>query len=102
MMADNGGEVETPPDSWQLYPFFDSSDKKRLKRTCNDITRETITARESFGFPSDAIAIGGNGSGDHLVLFPSTNPSQLQDTVYWWDHEMGNIIKVANDFSELV
>jgi len=51
MMEKNGGEVETPPDAWRLYPFLDTSDKKRLKRTCNDIVRETTNAKGWIGFP---------------------------------------------------
>ena len=101
MMKDNGGEVESPPDAWQLYPFMDSSDKKRLKRTCNDITRETASAKQWYSFPPDAIAIGANGGGDHLVLIPSDDPAVLQDAVFWWDHETGEIHKVADDFREL-
>jgi hypothetical protein len=41
MQTDNGGLVVTLPDAWTLYPFFDTSDKKRLKRTSNDLVRET-------------------------------------------------------------
>ena len=36
MLKDNGGEVEAGPPGadwcWQLFPFLDTSDKKRLKR----------------------------------------------------------------------
>jgi hypothetical protein len=102
MMRDNGGEVETGDDPWQLYPFLDNSDRKRLARTCNDIVRETQNARGLDTFPADAIAIGANGSGDQLVLFKnSENESALSSIVYWWDHETGRTYKVAKDFSEL-
>lgn len=46
MVKENGGEVVTPLDVWQLHPFLDSSDRKRLARTCNDIARETAQAKE--------------------------------------------------------
>jgi len=101
MMADNGGEVATPPDAWQLYPFFDTSDKKRLKRTCNDIVRETASAKEWHGFPSDAVAIGANGSGDQLVFLATEGQAVLGNKVYWWDHETGRVQKVADDFGKL-
>ena len=101
MMQDNGGDVETPPDSWQLYPFFDTSDKKRLKRTCNDIVRETSNAREWDNFPQDGVAIGSNGGGDQLVFLASDDPGVLQDAVFWWDHETGAVHKVAGDFREV-
>ncbi|WHT39551.1 hypothetical protein QNH98_02285 [Myroides sp. mNGS23_01] len=32
MMQENGGELATKEDDWQLYPFFDRSDKKRISR----------------------------------------------------------------------
>ncbi len=68
MLADNGGEqfVQLVGDTFQLFPFFDDSDKKRLKRTCNDIVRETGKARECAGFPPNAVAIGADGGGNYL------------------------------------
>jgi hypothetical protein len=44
MERSNGGAVavsEDADDFWELFPIFDDSDKKRLKRTCNDVVRET-------------------------------------------------------------
>jgi hypothetical protein len=101
MCQDNGGEVPTGTDSWRLYPIFDDSDKKRLKRTCNDIIRETTVAREWPAFPPGAIAIGYNGGGDKLVLLAAPTAERFGDEVYWWDHETGELIKVADDFDEL-
>jgi hypothetical protein len=102
MIAENGGEVETPPDAWILYPFYDTSDRKRIARTCNDIVRETESARGWTGFPPDAVAIGSNGGGDQLIMLRSfSNPEVLDQRVFWWDHETGDVHPVANDFSEL-
>lgn len=101
MMADNGGAVETSSDVWELYPFFDTSDKKRLKRTCNDILRETASSKEWNGFPANAVAIGANGCGDRLVLLLNEDGSTLRNEVFWWDHEIGDLEKVADDFAEL-
>ena len=102
MMIDNGGTVETPPDAWRLYPFWDKSDKKRLKRTCNDIIRETGEAGKWEMFPTNAIAIGENGCGDRLVFLRSPeNPSELKPDVYWWDHETGRVHHIVEDFSHL-
>ena len=102
MMKLNGGEVQTPPDAWVLYPIFDTSDKKRLKRTCNDVVRETQSAREWTGFPDDAVAIGSNGCGDQLVLLRDNNsPDVLGDEVFWWDHETGALNLVAPRFADL-
>lgn len=102
MQIENGGEIQTPPDSWLLYPFFDKSNKKRLKRTANDICRETKQAMEWEGFPQNAICIGSNGCGDQLVFVESeSQKGLLGNEVFWWDHETANISKIANDFSEL-
>jgi hypothetical protein len=102
MMRENGGEVETGDDAWQLYPFLDNSDKKRLARTCNDIFRETLNARSWGGFPANAIAIGTNGAGDQLIFVKSSdNESELSPIVYWWDHETGRTYELAADFSKL-
>lgn len=103
MVRSNGGDVRTSVDSWwQLHPFQDSSDRKRLARTCNDIVRETQVARNRPGFPPSAVAIGENGGGDVLILLPQPDkPDLLAHEVYWWDHETDEIRKVANDFSEL-
>ena len=102
MMASNGGEVETPPDAWELYPFWDKSNKKRLSRTCNDIIIETDSSRKWVGFPKTAIAIGANGGGDKLIFLQNeNNPNELAPQIYWWDHETGSVHIVANDFSEL-
>lgn len=102
MQAENGGEVETSPDAWRLYPFFDTSDKKRLKRTSNDIVRETQSARKWESFPPDAVAIGANGGGDQLVFLRSSQSGNLGPAVYWWDHETGTVHELAVDFSQLM
>jgi hypothetical protein len=103
MVKQNGGSVSTAYDTWGLHPFLDASDRKRLSRTCNDISRETSAAREWPGFPSNAIVIGSNGGGDILILLPQDdNPSVLSHEVFWWDHETGEVQVVADDFSELV
>jgi SMI1 / KNR4 family (SUKH-1) len=68
MCRDNGGVVDASAESWFLYPIFDDSDRTRLKRTCNDIIRETESAREWRDFPPNAVAIANNGGGDQLVF----------------------------------
>ena len=59
----NGGEVPVGTDVFNLFPILDSSDRKRLTRTCNDIVRETASAQEWPDFPPGALAIGDNGTG---------------------------------------
>ncbi len=103
MSTMNGGSVRTHFDHFQLFPFLNGSDRQRLQRTCGSIDRETTSARKGwYGFPSDAVAIGENGGGDLLVLIPMPDhPDTLEHTVYWWDHETGEIEAVADDFSDL-
>jgi hypothetical protein len=101
MVKNNGGEIAIGSDCWQLFPFFDSSDRTRLKRTCNDIVHETKEARDWSRFPENAIAIGANGGGDRLVLLPSADEPSVLGPVYWWDHEAGELVFVADDFGDL-
>ncbi|MGF1688871.1 SMI1/KNR4 family protein [Photobacterium japonica] len=99
MQKSNGGAVEVADDVWEQYPIFDSSDRKRISRTCNHIIAETKSC-EGFGnFPNNALAIAGNGSGDQLVLIKQSN--YYTGSVYIWSSETGELDKVANDFNEL-
>ena len=102
MIQENGGEFATEEDEWQLFPFFDKSDNKRISRTCNHIVLETKNAKEWTNFPVDGIAIASNGCGDNLILLPfENNPKQLQETIYLWLHETGEIIEIAESIDEL-
>ncbi|WP_286965046.1 SMI1/KNR4 family protein [Flavobacterium sp. UBA4854] len=102
MIKENGGEAETEYDYWNLYPFFDKSDKKRISRTCNHIILETKQAKEWSNFPLNAIAIAGNGSGNQLILIPSDNSEMLSEEIFFWNHETGEKEKVAESIQELI
>ena len=103
MIRHNGGTVECAGDAWELYPFLDSSDRKRLSRTCNDIVRETNMLRQWPTFPAAAVAIAGNGTADQLVFLPRPDrPNELGPAVFLWDHETGDLEKVGDDPDELV
>jgi hypothetical protein len=96
MIKLNGGEIDTEEDLWQLHPFFDTSDKTRLKRTANDIVRETAAAKSWTGFPDGAVVIASGQCGDLAVLFPDESDQKaLKDVVYCWDHETGATIILA-------
>lgn len=102
MTQENGGELMTDDDDWQIIPFFDKSDKKRISRTCNHIILETKQARSWDNFPSNGIAIASNGCGDFLLLLPTKeNDKKLSDEIYIWFHETGEIEKVADTIEEL-
>ena len=100
MMAMNGGEVAVSTDSFHLHPFFDTSDKKRLKRTCNSIVHETKYARQHYRLPENIVVIGNNGGGDTLV-YRIADDGVLDTTVYWLDHETDELNHAADDFSDL-
>lgn len=102
MTIENGGELMTEDDDWQLFPFFDKSDNKRMSRTCNHIVLETKQARAWDNFPDNGIAIASNGSGDNLILLPLDNDNKkLREEIYLWQHETGDILEVAKTISEL-
>jgi hypothetical protein len=63
----NGGKVLTANEDWLLFPVPDTSSKKRLIRTFNDMIKETASARQWPHFPTDAIAVASNGCGDLLI-----------------------------------
>jgi hypothetical protein len=92
----NGGEIKIAGEIWHLIPFLDTSDRKKLARTCNDIVRETKGMRDWRGFPQDAFVVARNGGGDYLIVRPESDGStQLGETIYFWDHETGEHEPVA-------
>lgn len=95
----NGGEVQAEYDTWQLHPLEDRTDRKRLARSAAHVLRETEEARKWTNFPSDAIAIASNGTGDLLVLRRQDNI--FEDTVYLWSHESGQLVRIAGNIDEL-
>lgn len=94
----NGGEV----DEWQLYPVQDTSSRKRLSRTSNDITYETDEAREWDGFPAEGVALASNGSGDLIVAMPDAMGTSVEDRLYSWSHETGELTVVASSFESWI
>lgn len=100
MIKKNGGELITSKFEFQLYPFFDKSDRKRISRTCNHIGLETKNAREWNGFPKNGIAIGADGFGNQLILTHNGN-GILNDVLNFWNHETGRIEKIADSIVQL-
>jgi hypothetical protein len=99
MMAANGGEVASGLDDWYLYPIMDSTNRKRLARTCNDVVAESMRLAEWERFPRQALAIANNGDGDQLLFLRSDD--RFEPAVYCWSHESGGLTKVAEDFAQL-
>ncbi len=100
MMLNNGGVVEIDSDYFELYPFYDFSERKRVKRTCNSIVHETVNSRVNYGLSEKLIEIGHNGGGDVLVYRIKSNRN-VDSTIYILDHETGELEIVARDFAEL-
>jgi hypothetical protein len=98
LISQNGGELETADDSWQVFPVFDSSDRKRASRSANHIVRETQQAATWPGFPEGAVAIASNGTGDLLVFLPR-DKNQLDGRVQLWSHETQECTPTALDFT---
>jgi hypothetical protein len=95
LLRENGGEVEAADDTWQLFPVRDTTDRKRISRTANHLLREMTEARAWPRFPSLAVAIAANGSGDYLIIHPAeSQPDRLADMVLHWDHETGALTPV--------
>jgi hypothetical protein len=99
MMTSNGGQVYAYDDVWNLHPILDTSDRKHLKRSCNDILRETEFMRDWPGWPENALAIGENGGGHRLILLRVNR--QYDPTVYVWLHDTDEVVAVAEVFSDL-
>jgi hypothetical protein len=99
MMQSNGGKVEAAGDLWELIPIRDSSSRKRLSRTCNDVLSETDQFRLWRSWPKRAISIARNGVGDALVLL--RNGEDIQPAIHVWWHETGQVELIANDFADL-
>jgi hypothetical protein len=99
MCHENGGDLIIAEEEWQLHPIFDDRDRTRLKRTCNDVVRETNEARTWSGFPPNGVCIGVNGFGDCLIFLPAVkDPNRLSEVIYCWRHETGEIEPIASSF----
>ena len=96
MIKENGGEWENEEYYFDLYPFFDKSDRKRISRTCNDIAKETESARTWDGFPENAIAIGADGCGNQLILIHNGD-GVLKEELFFWNHETDEVEEVADN-----
>lgn len=98
MMEENGGEIKTAGQIWQLFPFFDESDIHRMIYTCDHIGISTIFARKWVHFPQGAVAIGSNSLGDMLILLPEKHhPYRLAESVYIWNRQKGEVVELAKD-----
>jgi len=98
MIINNGGETEN--EEFQIFPFWDKSDKKRISRTSNHIGLETKNAKGWKGFPDLSIAIGADGMGNLLIL-QHQGDGLLKEEIYLWNHETSFSEMIAKDLVEL-
>jgi SMI1 / KNR4 family (SUKH-1) len=83
LAEDNGGELVSGEEVFQLYAVWDDSSPRTVRKTANHLVREQATWRGWERFPAGAIAIGEDGSGDALVLLAG------EDEARRWVHETG-------------
>ena len=100
MINENGGEIQKDNYHFRLYPFFDKSNKKRISRTSNHILKENESVKKWNNFPEEAIAIGSDDFGNQLVFLKVIEESIANEELFFWDHETGELIKIADSFEE--
>lgn len=97
MMASNGGELELAGEPWCLHPVLDDSDTERLRRSWDDVVRQTQLARSWRNFPANAVSLADNGCGDRLLLLPASS-RESTPALARWDHESGTVELIAGGF----
>jgi hypothetical protein len=98
LISNNGGDLETADDVWQVFPVFDDTDRKRAGRSANHIVRETHQATQWPGFPCGAVAVAANGTGDLLVFLPGAGGT-CDGRLQLWSHESQECSPTALDFT---
>ena len=84
---EDGDDIEV----WWLFPFQDTSDVKRIKRTIEHLVAEHKSTCELEDFPANSVAIAHNGDGDYLLM-RADEDSQLGEEIYLWRHEDNEFI----------
>jgi hypothetical protein len=98
LISNNGGELETAEDVWQVFPVFDDTDRKHAGRSANHIVRETSQASRWPGFPTGAVAVASNGTGDLLVFLPGPDGT-FDGRLQYWSHDSQECTPTALDFA---
>lgn len=87
LIRNNGGSVRADDDDWELFPVWDATDRRTMRKTANHIVAETQQARTRWiGFPPDAVAVASNGTGDLLVIRTG------RDEIERWRHETRDVV----------
>lgn len=99
LLSDEDEMDENEVGYYELNPFYDTSDKKRIKRTCNSIVHETKTHREQYGLPQNLIVLA--DSDGELLVYKIEENGTIDPKVYWRARDTEELVVVADDFSEL-
>jgi cell wall assembly regulator SMI1 len=81
---------------WTLFPI---KDPKNVKRTWDDIVRQNKEVRDE-GMANELISIGEDGTGDKLCF--RVGNEEVDNKVYIWDHETGEIEELASNLKEFI
>ncbi|WP_171263571.1 SMI1/KNR4 family protein [Acinetobacter sp. ANC 5054] len=113
MQIDNGGEFGISMsdsdeyeegdeiEAWWLFPFQDTSDIKRIKRTMGHLVEENKSIREIEDFPANSVAIAHNDAGDYLLM--RAENTQLTEEIYLWRHDDSEFIYlIAASIKDLI
>ena len=95
LLTRNGGELSTSGEDWQVFPVFDTTNRKTATRSASHIVAENRRLRSWVGFPERAVAIGSDGSGNVLLFLPLDASGRLDPQVFVWDHETRKCIAAA-------
>ena len=99
MNKNNGGEIPTEMDLWELYPLPGPGAREKAHQPSGDMVQETLERRTWPGFHEGAIALADNGLGDQLVMLREGD--HFGPACYFWHHESGELELLAPDFGEL-
>jgi hypothetical protein len=100
MSRSNGGAIQLDDEDWFLFPLRDSTNRETIRRSAEDICRETQRAIEAgLGFPADGVAIAHNGAGDLLLL--RRQGSRLGDEVWLYRLRGAELALALEDVAEL-
>ena len=102
MESQNGGCVRALDDEWYLHPFLDTSDRKRMVRTSNDIVRETMKFREIEWFPKAGVVLASLNANCLLLLPEDEDPGQLGGEVFVWYLDGDRVETVFDSIAELL
>ena len=80
---------------WELYPFFDKTDRRTISRSSQDIRYHTRDAMTRIGFPADGIAIAHDSASD--LLFLRRKDGALGPEVWRFDGYSGDVYQVLDD-----